>query len=398
MWQKIKNIYHLFVSFVATIYFGFPSKKLIVIGVTGTDGKSTTVNMIYHILKSAGKKVSMVSSVNAQIGNSVYDTGFHVTTPSPWALQKYLKIAADQKSEYFIIETTSHALDQYRVANIKFTIAVITNITHEHLDYHKTWENLANAKLKLFTYAQTSVLNLDDRSYTFLKNKIRGKILTYSLNKKSDYSLNNSKIKLKMHGDYNLSNALAALAVATSLGIAKSVSENALSTFAGIKGRMEEVGLGQPFKVIIDFAHTPNALEKALSALNELKSNNKSKIIAVFGSAGERDSLKRPKMGKSAAKLADISIITAEDPRSESVEEISNQIAAGFVGKKEGKDFFKVTDRKEAIEKAIGLAKPGDIVATFGKSHEKSMCYGKTEYPWDEFAVVKSAIKSALKI
>lgn len=397
MWQKLKNIYHLAVSFLAAIYFGFPSKKLTVIGVTGTDGKSTTVNMIYHILKSAGKNVSMVSSVNAQIGNKVYDTGFHVTTPSPWEVQKYLKDAADQKSEYFVLETTSHALDQFRVSNIKFNVATVTNITHEHLDYHKSWENYAKAKSKLFTNAKNAVLNLEDKSFEFLKESANGKIITYSLHKNGDFNLANSKIKLKIPGSYNLSNALAALSTASVLGIKKAESLKALASFPGLKGRMEEVDLGQSFKVIVDFAHTPNGLAKALEALQSMKKSTKSKIIAVFGSAGERDKAKRPVMGKHAASLTDISILTAEDPRTEKTGDIIDQIAAGFTGKKEGKDFFKIPDRKEAIEKAINMAKPGDIVATFGKAHEKSMCFEKTEYPWDEFAVVKSAIRKVFK-
>lgn len=397
MWQKLKNIYHFAVSYLAALYFGFPSKKLTVIGVTGTDGKSTTVNMIYHILKSAGKRASMISSVNAQIGNKKYETGFHVTTPSPWEVQGFLKESVDASSQYFVLETTSHALDQNRAANIDFNVAVITNITHEHLDYHKTLENYAHAKSKLFNNAEYAVLNLDDKSFDFLKNKIKGKIITYSLNEKSDFNLTNSDLKLNIPGGYNLANALAAIAAVSALGIKKSSSKKALSTFPGLRGRMEEVNLGQSFKVVVDFAHTPNALEKALSTLAQQKTDKKSKLIAVFGSAGERDFLKRPLMGKVAAELADISVLTAEDPRTEKSQDIIDQIAGGFKGKKEGKVFFKVPDRKEAIEKAIGLAKPGDIVATFGKAHEKSMCYGKTEYPWDEFETVKAATRKTLK-
>ncbi len=397
MWQKAKNLYHLLVSYIAAFYFKFPAKRLIVIGVTGTDGKSTTTNMIYHILKSANLKVSMISSVNAQIGTKTYDTGFHVTTPSPYQVQRFLRKAVNSRSKYFILETTSHRLDQNIVANIEFTVGVITNITHEHLDYHKTWENYAHAKAKLFQKSKYSILNKDDTSFDLLKNAARGKIVTYSLDKKADVNRKNYKFNLKIPGEFNVYNALAAAAAAQTLGINKKQIIKSLNSFAGIKGRMEEIVLGQSFKVFIDFAHTPNALSQALRTLKSKIQNPKSKLIAVFGSAGERDQQKRPQMGKAAAESADISIITAEDPRSESVEEISKQIASGFAGKKEGKDFFKISDREEAIKKAIKIAKNGDIVATFGKSHEKSMCYGKTEHSWDEFETVKSAIKEVLK-
>src|SRR3989344_5460646 len=173
MWQKLKNYYHLLQAFVAAIYFNFPSKKLTVIGITGTDGKTTTVSMIYHILKSAGKKVSMVSSVEAIVGNKKYDTGVHVTTPNPWQVQKFLRKALDMKSQYFVLEATSQGLNQYRLAFVDFILAVITNITSEHLDYHKTWQNYALAKAKLFQNAQTSVLNVDDKSFNFLKKIIK---------------------------------------------------------------------------------------------------------------------------------------------------------------------------------------------------------------------------------
>ncbi|MEK9146584.1 MAG: UDP-N-acetylmuramoyl-L-alanyl-D-glutamate--2,6-diaminopimelate ligase [Patescibacteria group bacterium] len=400
MWQKIKNYYHLVQALTAAIFFNFPSKKLIVIGVTGTDGKTTTVNMIYHILKSSGKKVSMISSVNAQIGPKTYDTGFHVTTPGPWQIQKYLRKAQDALSQYFVLEATSHSLDQNRLALVYFRAGVITNITHEHLDYHKTWENYANAKSKLLRNVQISVLNKDDKgSYNFLKNRTEGKIITYSLKNNSQVNLKNFPVKLKIPGDYNLSNSLAAAAVCSAFGIDKKTILGALANFQGVTGRLEEVNLGQDFKVIVDFAHTPNGLENALKALSSQLTVHGSQLIAVFGAAGLRDRAKRQLMGKVAAQFADLSVLTAEDPRTENVNDIIDEVAKGFTskGKKEGKDFFKVANRGQAIEFAITkLAKKGDIVATFGKSHEKSMAYGKKETPWDEFEVTRKAIQRRL--
>ena len=394
MWQKIKNIYHLMRAYAACIYFGFPSKKLTVIGVTGTDGKTTTSHMIYEILKSAGKKVSLISSIHAQIDEKLYDTGFHVTTPDPIALQKFLKKVADPNSKYLVLEVTSHGLDQNRIFGIDFNFAVLTNITHEHLDYHKSFENYIFAKAKLFQRAKVSILNLDDPSFNKIKKLTNGKVVTYSINKKADFTQKDFLLKLKIPGDYNLSNALCAAALATQAGIGKQTITKALNTFQGIKGRMEEVDMGQDYQVIVDFAHTPNGLKQALKTLRSKVKSQRSKVIAVFGAAGERDKLKRSKMGEIAARYADICVLTAEDPRSEKVEDICEQIAQGLIksGKKESKDFFKIYDRAKAIEFAVKLAKQDDIVACFGKSHEKSMCFGKKEYPWDEFKTVERSI------
>lgn len=373
MWQKTKNIYHFIQAFLAACFFQFPSKRLIVIGVTGTDGKTTTVNMIYHILKSAGKKVSMISSVSAQIGTKSFDTGFHVSTPSPIHIQRYLKEAKDAGSEYFVLEATSHGLDQNRLAFVDFAVGVLTNITHEHLDYHKTHQNYRDAKLKLFKNVKFSIINADDNSYDYVKNHVNGKVVAYS----------------KREGDdYNLSNSQAAIEAAVVLGIKRSEAEKALKTFPGVKGRMEEVKTGQPFKVIIDFAHTPNGLENALKVLSSHLTVNGSRLIAVFGSAGERDKAKRSMMGKAANKYADLIILTSEDPRSEDPTDIANEIANGIKVKK----YEIVTDRQEAIESAVEKAKSGDVVAIFGKGHEKSMDIEGKEYPWDEFEAVKRAL------
>jgi len=398
MWQQIKNLYHLLAALFASYYFSSPSKKLKIIGVTGTDGKTTTCHMIYEVLKAGGKKVSLISSIHAAIGSKSYDTGFHVTTPSPFTLQKFLKKIVKAKSEFLVLEVTSHGLDQNRVFGIDFEIAVLTNITQEHLDYHKTYKNYLKAKSKLFENARVCVLNADDDSFSELKKITDRKIITYSERKTTDYNLNKFPIKLKIPGNYNLSNALAAAAACSQLGIPKKVITKTLAQFAGLKGRMEEVNLGQDFTIVVDFAHTPNGLKNALEALKFKLESPKSKLIAVFGAAGERDRGKRPVMGQVAAKIADISVLTAEDPRTEKVGDITYEIAKGFLKerKKEGKSYYIEPDRKRAIELAVNLAKKDDIVATFGKSHEKSMCFGKIEYPWDEFEAIKKAIKNKL--
>lgn len=396
MWQNLKNVYHLLQAFVAALYFGFPSNNLIVIGVTGTDGKTTTCHMIYEILKSQGIKTSMISSVSAVISGITYDTGFHVTTPSPWQVQKLLKLAKNKGSKYFVLEATSHGLDQNRLAFVKFKAAVLTNITNEHLDYHETIENYTHAKAKLFKNVEFSILNKDDASFTLLKNLADGKIISYG--KDTELSKKNYPLKLKVVSGFNIQNAQAAAATAAAIGIKKNKIIKALSNFGGVKGRMQKVSLGQNFQVFVDFAHTPNALKYALTTLKSQKGSAKSKIIAVFGAAGERDKTKRAEMGKVVARLADIAVITAEDPRHEKIEDISNDIAMGFKKerRREGRDFYLIPDRRKAINFAVDVANKNDIVAFFGKGHEKSMTYGKKELPWDELYEVEKAIQKKL--
>ncbi len=398
MFQKFKNIYHYTQAFLAALYFNFPSKSLTIIGVTGTDGKTTTVNMLFHILKTAGYKVSMVSSVGAQIGSKHLDTGFHVTTPSPFHVQKLLRKAVDSGSRYFVLEATSHGLEQNRLAFVDFNVAVITNITTDHMDYHKNWQNYASAKAKLFKNVRYSVLNMDDDSYGFLKNRTSGKQVGYSIREKADFDLEKFPIKSKFLEEYNLSNSLAAAAAASILGVPKRKVISAIKTFAGVPGRMQEVNAGQKFKAIIDFAHTPNALKKALAELKK-KKPPKSKLIVVFGAAGERDKTKRPLMGEIAASLADISIITAEDPRRENLNTIIGQISEGFqkLKKKINTDYYQIPDRSKAINFAVSLAHGQDTIAFFGKGHEKSMCFGKKEYTWNEVKEVRKAIERKIK-
>lgn len=362
---------------------------------TGTDGKTTTVNLIYQILKEAGKKVSMISSVNAVIGEKKYDIGFHVTTPDPKDIQKYLAQAVKAGSQYFVLESTSHGLAQNRLFGCNFKVGVVTNVTHEHLDYHKTYENYLQAKAKLFARVELAVLNKDDESYETLKSKVerqKAKVITYGIKSKADFTPKNFQFKTLLPGEYNQYNCLAAIAATSSLKIPALQIKKTLASFKGVEGRMEEVNLGQDFRLIIDFAHTPNALENVLRTLGE---SQYGKLIVVFGCAGLRDVDKRPKMGEIAAKYADLIVLTAEDPRTEDVNKIIDQIVQGCLGQgvKEGTTLFRIPDREGAIKFAIQkLAKKGDTVVICGKGHEQSMCYGKTEYLWSDFDAVKKAL------
>lgn len=383
--EIINNFYHLPKAIFANIIYGFPTRKLKIIGVTGTDGKTTTTNMIYRILKAAGEKVSMVSTVNALIAGKPYDTGFHVTSPDPFMVQEFAKQALNNGDEYLVLEVTSHALDQYRFWGIKFDVGVITNITHEHLDYHNTYQNYFNTKVKLIKDVDSAVVNQS------LKQKLARKVITFGLDK-GDFNQKQIKLELQIPGDYNIENALAALAVAFVLGVDKRTAQKALESFTGITGRMEEIKNSKGLKIIVDFAHTPNALTQALKTL---RMRTKGKLIVVFGSAGKRDVEKRGLMGAVAGDLADFAVVTAEDPRGE-IETINEQIIAGAkkTGKVLDKNIFAIKDRAEAIAFAVNkLAKKGDVIGIFGKGHEASMNLdGKKEIPWSDKDVVKRVL------
>jgi len=393
MWQDIKNIYHLFQSIIANAIFGVPPRGLTIIGVTGTDGKTTTSSMIYHVLSSAGLKTALISTVGAIINGKTYDIGFHVTTPDSFAIQSYIRKAKKAGVKYLIIETTSIGLHQNRVFGIPFDIAVLTNITNEHLDYHKTYEKYVKAKARLFQTARTAILNADDKSFSFINHYIRNKkVITYGMKKNADITPQSFPFKTKLIGGFNQYNALAAIAVAKELNIKDSIIIKSLLSFTPPPGR-EEIVYDKDFTVIIDFAHTPGAFEVVLP---EIKKMTKGKLIHIFGSAGLRDKYKRPEMGKISSVYSDLIILTAEDPRSESIEEIISEIERGVDPMFNKKYLLKIPDRKKAIFQGIELAGKGDIVLITGKGHESSMNYGKGEVPWSEHETVKEALKKKL--
>ena len=392
MWQSIKNVYHLGIAILANLFYGFPSRKLRVIGVTGTDGKTTTVGLIYRILDSAGLDASMVTSVGAVIGEKNYDVGFHVTTPSSFAIQKFFKKALDAGSKFLVLETTSHALDQYRVFGIDFEVGVLTNVTHEHLDYHKTYQNYLKTKAKLLKMSRKAIVNRDDMSFSLISNikNQKSKMITYGLESNADINPKNFPFKTNLIGEFNKYNILAAISVCKALGIKDEVIRKGIKSFVVPKGR-EDIVYKKDFTVMIDFAHTPNAFEQILRSVHPM---TKGRLIHVFGSAGARDATKRPLMGKISSKYADLIILTAEDPRSESVEKINEEIESGIMNHELRKTkVLKIPSRKEAIETAIKMAKKGDCVIMTGKSHEKSMNYGRGEIPWDEYGIVNKILK-----
>jgi len=436
-------------TWIAAAFYDWPGRKLTVIGVTGTDGKTTTTNLIYQILLAAQIKAGVISTVNAVIGDEVLDTGFHVTTPDAHDVQRYLAKMVEAGLTHVVLETTSHGWAQYRVDACEFDIGVVTNITHEHMDEHGSYENYRAAKARLFSSLEITsekrqgnprlgVINRDDaKSFDFLNEFIKVRKLNYGLNEDADvraagvnYSPSginftaksrdfNVAISSKLVGAYNVSNCLAALtATVYGLKIKPEIAAEGIASLEGISGRMERIDMGQNFTAIVDFAHTPNALKVTLEAARDMLQSaresfdtensesfarsvtNFPRVIAVFGSAGLRDKAKRRMMAETSAELADLTVLTAEDPRTESLEGILDEMAAGarFKGGREGETFWRVPDRGEAIRFALSLARAGDIVLYCGKGHEQSMCFGAREHLWDDRTAMRAALAELLGV
>ncbi|MDY0302890.1 MAG: UDP-N-acetylmuramoyl-L-alanyl-D-glutamate--2,6-diaminopimelate ligase [Candidatus Moranbacteria bacterium] len=418
--QKIKNIYHLLQAVLANIRFGFPSWKLKVIGVTGTDGKTTTTQMITKILEEAGKKVALASTINFKIGQKEWTNLSHFTTLSAFAVQKFIKQAVEKDCEYLVLETSSHSLDQYRVWGIDYKTAVITNITREHLDYHKTMESYRQAKRKLFNNAEVAVVNLDmENPEKFLECNAK-KILGYSLKKnqnkfqnldtkpetivaenidleidKSMFAVGNQKFTLNIPGDFNIENALAAISVGVSENIDLEICSRGISKISNIPGRMEYISNERGLNILVDFALTPDALKKLYSLLAKIK-KPEAKIIAVFGACGERDRGKRPIIGEIVSQYADLVIVTNDEPYHEDPMQIIQEIVGGIKNKKEGENFFIIPDRREAIKKALHLSVSGDVLAITGMGAEESMIVGDKKIPWNDKKVILEELRTVI--
>lgn len=420
-------------AYLSAAFYGFPARKLTMIGVTGTDGKTTTVNQIYNILLTCGIRAGMVSTVNAVIGAEMIDTGFHVTTPDAVTIQGLLKKMVDQGITHVVLETTSHGLEQFRVDACEFDIAVVTNITHEHLDYHGNYDGYFDAKFKLIDeltktaekkngIQRSVIFNRDDNSFQRIQERLKREpyhhlsTINYGLSDETSISAQNIETQpgklsfdLKLFGQsyrvvspltgtYNAHNILAAIS-ATVLGLNLNIdcALDGIRTLASVPGRMELIAMGQDFMAIVDFAHTPNALKVALQTARQLTAG---RVIAVFGSAGLRDKEKRRMMAEISIKHADITILTAEDPRTESLSSILAEMAdeAEKNGGRAGKNFFAIEDRGEAIRKAVSVAKKDDVVIACGKGHEQSMCFGETEYQWDDRTAMRAALAEELRV
>lgn len=427
----------------AALIAGFPARSLQTVGITGTDGKTTTAALLASILKAApvhgsvsnngslAPRVGLISTLGISYGDDMSDTGYHVTTPDAEDVQQALKHMLEAGCKYAVVECTSHGLDQERVAETEMDVVGVTNVAHEHLDYHGSLDAYMHAKCRILDLlaegpgrvaianaedpfclnallSKAKVLNAvrrdaievrrfglgSDPAWTYQGSELQ---LTQSglALKLKDPELKSIPLQTSLWGRYSAQNILLAAGMARTLGATAYQLKAGLASFQGLKGRMEKIDLGQPFTAIVDFAHSPQALQNALQTIRQHMQfwPVAGRLIAVFGSAGLRDPAKRPMMGKIGARMADHVFITAEDPRSEDLETICAEIAEGFILAQTAATYEIEPDRARAIEKATAMAREGDTVVTLGKGHERSMCFGETEFPWSDQQALRLAIE-----
>jgi len=392
------NWYHYILALLGVIFYCFPSRKIKIIGVTGTNGKTTVVNLTTKILEEAGYKVASLSSIKFKIGEREWPNTLKMTMPGRFQIQKFLRQAVASGCKFAVLEVTSEGIKQHRHRFINFDTAVFTNLTPEHIEAHGGFENYKKAKGKLFQATKNiHIINIDDENANYFLQFPAKKKYTYGLNK-GDINAKNFQFKLQLIGDFNVYNALAAACAGVSQGVNLEICKKVLEMVGSIPGRMEEV-ISQPFKVFVDYAFTPNALEKVYQTLNNLKPktyNLKPKLICVLGACGGgRDKWKRPVLGEIAAKYCDEVIVTNEDPYDENPFQILSMIKSG-ISKSQfpTSNFYEILDRREAIRKSLALAKPGDVVIITGKGCEPWICVaGGKKIPWDDREVVKEEFK-----
>ena len=396
----------------ADLWFGEPSRHLATTGVTGTNGKTTVTALCAQILAAAGLRPGLLGTVNVQVGDRLDDNLARATTPEALELQELLARMVAAGNQTAVIETSSHGLALGRVRNCRYRAAVFTNLTHEHLEFHGTFEAYRDAKALLVEEAPLAVLNRDDPSWPVFRERARDRVLSYGVHEEADVRASDLRIRsdgsqvavtapswsgtleITLPGSFNVENALAAFTFALGWGIDPDLAVSTLANAHGVAGRMERVDAGQPFSVVIDYAHSPDAIEKMLRVLRPITAG---RLIAVFGSAGERDLLKRPEMGRIAAELADLVVVTDEDPRAENPDEINRQIADGArnAGAHDGANLWVINDRRAAIGHAIGLAQRGDTILLAGKGHEHNMFVASGSVWWDESEVARQELEKA---
>lgn len=411
--------YHYTLAFLGVIIYGFPSNKIIVIGITGTKGKSTVVNLAGQILEHAGFKIGWISSATLKIGEKEWLNPFHMTMPGRFFIQNFLRKMVNEKCKYCLLEVTSEGILQHRHRFINFNTAVFTNLSPEHIEAHKGFENYRNEKLKLFKSVKNiHIINIDDENSAYFLRFPAKQKLGYSLNSKDklpdssnirlieanninysnkgiDFSVNDVDLSLSLLGKFNIYNSLAAISIALSQGVDLETCKKALKKINVIPGRMEVINEGQAFTVIVDLAHTPDSFEKIFESIKDFSYN---KVISVFGSAGGlRDKWKRPILGEIAAKHSDKIIITNEDSYDEDPNEILKSIEQGILKNKDI-NYEKVLDRREAIRKAFSLAKENDIVLILGKGTEQKMVIGSKKISWDDRIVAKEELQKYKKL
>jgi UDP-N-acetylmuramoyl-L-alanyl-D-glutamate--2,6-diaminopimelate ligase len=397
----------------AYAWFGRPADRLRrIVGVTGTDGKSTVTALTTELLAAAGWRPGQVGTVSVRIGDETRANLDRTTTPEALELQDLLARMVAAGNDSVVMEATSHGLALGRTRNVRFDVGVVTNLTSEHLDFHGTLERYRAAKARLVEEAPIAVLNADDPSFDYFRARARDRVLAFGIEAGADLRASDLRadaggttfrldapdwsgdVRLPLPGRFNVANALAALGVGVALELDLSAAAAALAGTAGVPGRMERVEAGQPFAVIVDYAHTEDSLRKVLGILRPLTAG---RLIAVFGSAGERDSTKRAPMGRVAAELADLVVVTDEDPRLEDRRAINEQVADGArsAGARDGVTLWVIDDRREAIGHAIRMAEAGDVVLLAGKGHEQSIIHGTEKRPWDDRTAAREALAAS---
>mgnify|MGYP001687788923 FL=1 len=415
--------YHLTKAVMAAHKYGFPGKRMQVIGVTGTNGKTSTCFMIWKMLNAAGHKTGLMTTVAWGV-DKLEEQVEHMTTVDVETLNYRMKKIADLGAEFLVLEITSHALVQHRVYGVPIEIAVMTNVTHEHLDYHKTFENYRDAKRMLFKMADFGVINEDDKSWAYFAQDVK-KYVTYGINNgilqaenitlKADgvryqtivsqqfFDVNNVdnkikklEIKTQIPGKFTVYNSLAAVAVGIKLGLTKNEIEKGIFALDSVEGRMNRVKEGQKFEVIVDYAHTPDAFLKVFESVVPGK---KARIISLFGGAGRRDESTREERGKIGAINSDIVIVTEDDSRDEDPKIIADEFVKGAEaeGKILGENLFVELNREKAIKKAIDLAEKDDIVLILGKGHEKTILRAGGAEPFEDLKVVRKILRKKMK-
>lgn len=418
LFRAVEPYGHLAEAVIANVRYGFPARKMHVIGVTGTNGKTTTTLLVQKMLSESGIKAGVLSTVAYGVGDDIKPQIEHITTAQAGILQRRLRDFKRQGVEWVVVESSSHSLAQHRIWGLPYEIAVLTNITYEHLDYHGTFERYLQAKRRLFVIAgkhgrKLGIANAEDPNFERFIEATPHHV-TYGLKKgdlraskvklASDHSTftatvgkDSYDIRINIPGDFNVSNALAAVAVGRAVGLTKNQIEKGIAALAGVEGRMTVIDEGQKFKAIVDFAGTPDAFERLFHGLRPA---TKGQLIVVFGSPGRRDEAKRPVQGEIAGRNADHLIVTEEDDRDIDGNDILRQIASGAekAGMKQGKNLHLILNREEAIGYALTLAKtPDDVVIILGKGHEKTIERADGIYPWSDIEVTRSALKELVK-
>ncbi len=414
LFKRLVPYWHWLVAIISSLRYGMPARGMHVIGVTGTNGKTSTSFLIHKMMAEAGYDVALMTTVAYGVGNDITPQIAHMTTASAPLLNKRIAEFRRQGAKWLVLETTSHALAQHRVWGIPYEIAVMTNVTHEHLDYHGSFEHYRNSKRKMFEIAnrhgrRVGIVNAEDESAVefadAVKNSVsygidKGNLRATKLDMKADGSRYTAQIGdetydiyCQLPGEFNVSNSLAAVAVGREVGLDKQQIEQGIAALASVEGRMNTVDEGQQYSVIIDFAHTPDSFERLLS---DLRKSTAGKLVVLFGSAGRRDEAKRWTQGEIAGKYADELVLTEEDDRDIDGNLILSQIAEGAErsGKQKDQDMFLILDRSEAIRFAMTrVSNSEDTVVLLGKGHEKTIERADGEHPWDEMAEARQAIK-----